>query len=131
LTPELKIDYSQDEVFARLHDLEQPKAKSVQQSKFQRVPVKTIQPASYTMLTPIAYDVTRLVTRILNATPNGIDRLDLAYARHFLQGANKRNAAMMHFGYFGHNVLVPIRAANLLIQFMRTSVRCEGAMTPG
>ncbi len=35
---------------------------------------------------PVCYDVTRLLTRILNATPNGIDRIDHALARHFLAG---------------------------------------------
>ena len=33
---------------------------------------------------PVVYDVTRLVTRGLNAAPNGIDRVDFALARHFL-----------------------------------------------
>lgn len=33
---------------------------------------------------PIIYDVTRLVTRLGRATPNGIDRVDLEFARHFL-----------------------------------------------
>jgi glycosyltransferase involved in cell wall biosynthesis len=33
----------------------------------------------------IAYDITRLVTRVLNVTPNGIDRIDFALARHFLR----------------------------------------------
>src|SRR5947209_1061349 len=31
-----------------------------------------------------AYDITRLVTRVLNVTPNGIDRIDFALAGHFL-----------------------------------------------
>ncbi|PWB79672.1 MAG: glycosyltransferase family 1 protein [Methylocystaceae bacterium] len=35
---------------------------------------------------PVVYDVTRLVTRALNPTPNGIDRVDFALARHFLSG---------------------------------------------
>ncbi len=35
--------------------------------------------------TPVIYDVTRLVTRGLNASPNGIDRIDFALARHFLE----------------------------------------------
>lgn len=30
------------------------------------------------------YDVTRLITRALNPSPNGIDRVDFALARHFL-----------------------------------------------
>ncbi len=33
---------------------------------------------------PIAYDVTRLVTRMFNVTPNGIDRIDSTFATHFL-----------------------------------------------
>jgi glycosyltransferase involved in cell wall biosynthesis len=33
---------------------------------------------------PVIYDISRLVTRFLNDTPNGIDRVDLALARHFL-----------------------------------------------
>lgn len=35
----------------------------------------------------IAYDITRLVTRMFNVTPNGIDRVDFAFARHFLEDA--------------------------------------------
>lgn len=34
---------------------------------------------------PFLYDVTRLVTRGLNAAPNGIDRIDFVLARHFLE----------------------------------------------
>ncbi|GAC1551217.1 MAG: glycosyltransferase family 1 protein [Beijerinckiaceae bacterium] len=37
---------------------------------------------------PVAYDITRLVTRVLNVTPNGIDRIDFALARHFLDQAS-------------------------------------------
>lgn len=36
------------------------------------------------MSPPIAYDITRLVTRVLNRTPNGIDRVDHAFAGHFV-----------------------------------------------
>ena len=32
----------------------------------------------------IVYDLSRLTTRVLNATPNGTDRIDLLLARHFL-----------------------------------------------
>lgn len=35
----------------------------------------------------IAYDITRLVTRMFNVTPNGIDRVDYAFARHFVDPA--------------------------------------------
>ena len=34
---------------------------------------------------PVVYDVTRLVTRSLNPSPNGIDRVDFALAKHFLK----------------------------------------------
>jgi glycosyltransferase involved in cell wall biosynthesis len=33
---------------------------------------------------PVVIDLTRLATRVLNRTPNGIDRVDYAYASHFL-----------------------------------------------
>ncbi len=33
---------------------------------------------------PVAVDITRLVTRLRHASPSGIDRVDLAYARHLL-----------------------------------------------
>ncbi len=32
----------------------------------------------------ITYDITRLVTRVFNVTPNGIDRVDAGFARHYL-----------------------------------------------
>jgi glycosyltransferase involved in cell wall biosynthesis len=43
---------------------------------------------------PVVYDVTRLVTRALNRTPNGIDRVDFALARHFLGRKNAGDAAL-------------------------------------
>lgn len=47
------------------------------------------------MVAPIAYDITRLATRVLNRTPNGIDRIDFAFANHFLETARQDRAAMM------------------------------------
>lgn len=41
----------------------------------------------------MCYDVTRLLTRVLNATPNGIDRVDFALARHFLADRGERYGA--------------------------------------
>lgn len=38
----------------------------------------------------LAYDITRLVTRLLNLTPNGIDRIDFALAEHFLEAETGR-----------------------------------------
>lgn len=37
---------------------------------------------------PVIYDISRLTTRFLNDTPNGIDRIDLALAKHFLNRTN-------------------------------------------
>lgn len=43
---------------------------------------------------PVVYDVTRLVTRALNPTPNGIDRVDFALARHFLAMGGDKAVAL-------------------------------------
>jgi glycosyltransferase involved in cell wall biosynthesis len=51
-------------------------------SRQDEVPTLT-QPSEATRR-PVIYDVTRIVTRALNAAPNGIDRVDFALARHFL-----------------------------------------------
>ncbi len=40
-----------------------------------------------TLSAPIAYDITRLVTRVLTATPNGIDRVDHALAMRLVDPA--------------------------------------------
>ncbi|WOJ90538.1 glycosyltransferase family 1 protein [Methylocapsa polymorpha] len=47
------------------------------------------------MAVPVAYDITRLATRVLNVTPNGIDRIDFAFARHFLGSAQQDCSAIM------------------------------------
>jgi glycosyltransferase involved in cell wall biosynthesis len=47
------------------------------------------------MVVPIAFDITRLATRILNVTPNGIDRIDFAFARHFLDPVRQDGLAIM------------------------------------
>jgi glycosyltransferase involved in cell wall biosynthesis len=39
--------------------------------------------ASVTRARPVIYDMTRLVTRVTTDTPNGIDRVDMALAKHF------------------------------------------------
>ncbi len=39
---------------------------------------------------PVALDLTRLVTRLRHASPTGIDRVDLAYARHLLEQPGPR-----------------------------------------
>ncbi|WP_284209698.1 hypothetical protein [Methylorubrum aminovorans] len=37
----------------------------------------------------LAIDLTRLITRLRHASPTGIDRVDLAYARHILSGGTE------------------------------------------
>jgi glycosyltransferase involved in cell wall biosynthesis len=55
--------------------------------------VPKLTPPSDAARRPVVYDVTRIVTRALNAAPNGIDRVDFALARHFLaQKARARGA---------------------------------------
>ncbi len=46
----------------------------------------------------VCYDVTRLLTRIANATPNGIDRVDHALAQHFLKSGECYGASATGFG---------------------------------
>ena len=56
-------------------------------------------------MTPsIVYDLSRLVTRVLNATPNGIDRIDLLLARHFLIHGRFK-ALAIGLGFTGPRVL--------------------------
>ncbi|UMY18503.1 glycosyltransferase family 4 protein [Methylobacterium organophilum] len=38
----------------------------------------------------LAFDLTRLITRLRHASPTGIDRVDLAYARRYLAGPGQR-----------------------------------------
>jgi glycosyltransferase involved in cell wall biosynthesis len=46
----------------------------------------------------VAYDVTRLVRRYAVPSPNGIDRIDLAYARHFLARPHASGAGVYMHG---------------------------------
>ncbi len=47
------------------------------------------------MVVPVAYDISRLATRVLNRTPNGIDRIDFAFARHFLDPTHQDRWGLM------------------------------------
>ena len=44
---------------------------------------------------PLVYDITRLMTRIFNRTPNGIDRIDFALANHFIDPERSDRSAVM------------------------------------
>lgn len=52
----------------------------------------------------IVLDISRLISRILYATPTGIDRVEMAYARHLLRMVPDRLhfAALNIFGAYGH-----------------------------
>jgi glycosyltransferase involved in cell wall biosynthesis len=47
------------------------------------------------MVLPVTYDITRLATRVLDRTPNGIDRIDFAFARHFIDPAHRDRSGLM------------------------------------
>lgn len=44
---------------------------------------------------PVIYDISRLATRFSRPTPNGIDRVDLAYAKHFLASERGAQGALL------------------------------------
>ncbi len=65
------------------------------------------------MNSPVAYDITRLATRVLNHTPNGIDRVDSAFARHLLGNPSAGRSAMM-MALRGPRVIAPAAAADVV-----------------
>ncbi len=67
---------------------------------------------------PVLYDLSRLVLRVLNRTPNGIDRVDFALASHFLGGqAEHRSAVVMTA--LGPRVLTSAGAREMLSNIQR------------
>lgn len=63
------------------------------------------------MARPVLVDTTRLLTRLRHPAPTGIDRVDLAYARHFLRGAYRSQATAATA--FGMRLLPNERLAQL------------------
>lgn len=61
---------------------------------------------------PIAFDVTHLVSRLDRLATTGIDRVDLAYGRHF--AAEGRLLCGLHFGYRRPHRFSPGRVAALV-----------------
>jgi glycosyltransferase involved in cell wall biosynthesis len=53
----------------------------------------------------LVYDISRLVSRINNLTPNGIDRVDIAFARRFLAAEKIGSAACVYTKTFGFGAL--------------------------
>ncbi len=61
------------------------------------------------MAATLVYDLSRLVTRVLHATPNGIDRVDLLLARHFLLHDEFRTHAL-GLGFTGPRLMPDVLA---------------------
>jgi glycosyltransferase involved in cell wall biosynthesis len=66
---------------------------------------------------PLVYDITRLVTRIFDRTPNGIDRVDFAMASHFIDLEGGDRSGLM-ITPLGPRVLGP-RAAREALENIR------------
>lgn len=57
-------------------------------------------------MTALVYDLSRLSTRVLNATPNGIDWIDRLLADHFLEDRGAETWPLL-FGPFGPRLFAP------------------------
>ena len=62
-------------------------------------------------LRPVIYDIARLATRFSRPAPNGIDRVDIGYAKHFLSA--ERGAQGVVLGPFGPRAIEHGRAARI------------------
>ena len=62
-------------------------------------------------LPPVIMDVTRLATRLGRAVPNGIDRVDLAYAEHFLGCEHDAIGALIGLGGVPRLIERPVAAS--------------------
>ena len=58
---------------------------------------------------PLVYDITRLVLRIFNRTPNGIDRVDFAMANYFIDPQRSDRSGLI-LTALGPRVLEPLAA---------------------
>lgn len=82
------------------------------------------------MTRPVIFDITRLLTRLTRATPNGIDRVDLAYARHYLS-ADRGEAWGGLMGYRGIPRLVGLKTARAVAEGISAGWREDAADTAG
>ncbi len=62
---------------------------------------------------PLVYDISRLVSRVFDRTPNGIDRVDFALAKHFVDPDAGDRSGMM-ITTFGPRVVEPRAAREAL-----------------
>ena len=65
-------------------------------------------------MSEIAYDITRLTSRLLNVTPNGIDRVDMALARNVLSDHDGEASGAVFVPALGHFGLAREGAVELL-----------------
>jgi glycosyltransferase involved in cell wall biosynthesis len=79
----------------------------------------------------IAYDVTRLVRRYGAPSPNGIDRIDLAFARHFLPSAETANLGVYLLAHLRPSLFETPELAHLLGEMEQSwnKGRIEGGWT--
>lgn len=68
------------------------------------------------MVRKIVFDISHLVTRLNQAATTGIDRVDLAYARHLIRGRLRADAAIQ-YGLFSPHVLSAGRMRSLVDLF--------------
>ncbi|WP_294537462.1 glycosyltransferase [uncultured Rhodoblastus sp.] len=81
------------------------------------------------MSPPLVYDLSRLVTRVLHATPNGIDRVDLLLARHFLLHGEFKTQAL-GLGFTGPR-LMPDRISRGAADRVAAAWREQAVESPG
>ena len=62
---------------------------------------------------PLVYDITRLITRIFDRTPNGIDRVDFAMANYFID-PNQSDRSGLTITALGPRVLKPLAARDAI-----------------
>jgi glycosyltransferase involved in cell wall biosynthesis len=77
----------------------------------------------------IVFDISHLVTRLSHTATSGIDRVDLAYARHLSQGPDRTYAAT-HYGLFRPHVLSIDRMRSLVDLFERVQLEQDCADGP-
>jgi glycosyltransferase involved in cell wall biosynthesis len=65
------------------------------------------------MRRPLIYDITRLITRVIARTPNGIDRVDYAFADYVLRNADARRSGVM-MTPLGPRVISPLAAREVI-----------------
>ena len=80
-------------------------------------------------MTRLIYDISRLSTRVLNATPNGIDWIDSLLAGHFLAGA-RPDVQTLLFGFGGPRLFAAGALPNPVETLDRAWGRKPGAGAP-